>query len=116
MNVEGEGIEPFVEVSVIDTGVGIPEDKLVQIFEEFTQVDSSSTRRFEGTGLGLPITKKLVELHGGRIWVESEPGEGSAFTFILPVNQPRFLDSRSVYPNEGIELEIRQEVKYEVAV
>jgi signal transduction histidine kinase/HAMP domain-containing protein len=117
LNVEGEGIEPFVEVSVIDTGVGIPEDKLVQIFEEFTQVDSSSTRRFEGTGLGLPITKKLVELHEGRIWVESEPGQGSAFTFILPVNRPRFLDPRSVYPSsEGIELEIRQEVEYEMAV
>jgi signal transduction histidine kinase len=115
LNADGERIEPFVEVSVIDTGVGIPEDKLVQVFEEFTQVDSSSTRRFEGTGLGLPITKKLVELHKGRIWVESEPGQGSVFTFTLPVNQPDVCDFEGDFSTEELKLEMKQEVEYEMA-
>ncbi len=115
LNAEGERMEPFVEVSVIDTGVGIPEDKLVQVFEEFTQVDSSSTRRFEGTGLGLPITKKLVELHKGRIWVESEPGQGSVFTFTLPVNQPEVCDFEGDFSTEEFKLEMKQEVEYEMA-
>jgi signal transduction histidine kinase len=81
-------VEPFVEVSITDTGIGIPEEMQVDIFREFTQVENSDSRRFEGAGLGLPITKKLVELHGGRIWVESNVGQGSTFTFILPVAPP----------------------------
>jgi signal transduction histidine kinase/HAMP domain-containing protein len=80
-----QNLEPFVEISVIDTGIGIPEDRQDDIFEEFMQVDGSSTRRAGGTGLGLPLTKKLVELHGGRIWVESVPGKGSTFTVLLPL-------------------------------
>ena len=68
-----------LRLDVIDTGIGIPEDKLTSIFDEFVQADSSVTRRYGGTGLGLTIAKKLVELHGGRIWVESEVGRGSAF-------------------------------------
>jgi signal transduction histidine kinase len=78
----------WVTVSVADTGVGIPPEKHSDIFRDFTQVDSSRTRRFEGAGLGLSITKKLVELHGGRIWVESRPGHGSTFSFTLPAKQP----------------------------
>jgi len=116
LNVKGECMEPFVEVSVIDTGIGIPEEKLVQVFEEFTQVDSSSARRFEGTGLGLPITRKLVELHRGRIWVESEPEEGSVFTFTLPVNQLERLDPERAYLTEGIRSEVAQEVEHEMVV
>jgi CheY-like chemotaxis protein len=68
-----------LRLDVIDTGIGIPEDKLASIFDEFVQADSSITRRYGGTGLGLTIAKKLVELHGGCIWVESELGRGSAF-------------------------------------
>jgi len=74
-------------VTVKDTGIGIPPDKLDAIFQEFTQVDSSSTRKAGGTGLGLPISRKLVEMHGGRLWAESTgvPGEGSTFFVELPV-------------------------------
>jgi signal transduction histidine kinase len=73
-------------VSVTDTGPGIAPTDRQHIFEEFHQVDSSSTRAKGGTGLGLSIAKRIVELHGGRIWVESEPGKGSTFMFLVPVN------------------------------
>ena len=73
-----------VEIAVTDTGIGIAPDDQAAIFEEFRQVGSDEKRR-EGTGLGLTLAKKFVELHGGRIWVESEPGRGSTFTFTLPV-------------------------------
>jgi CheY-like chemotaxis protein/two-component sensor histidine kinase len=74
-----------VEIAVADTGIGIPEHALEQIFEEFHQLDSSSTRRQGGTGLGLSITRHLVQLIGGSIRVESTPGQGSAFTVTLPL-------------------------------
>src|SRR5215467_588246 len=74
-----------VVYSVSDTGIGIPADQLDQIFGEFRQVDASISREFGGTGLGLSITKTFVELHGGRIWVESEPGRGSTFSFAVPL-------------------------------
>lgn len=86
---QSQRLEPFVEISVIDTGIGIPEDRQDDIFEEFTQVDGSSTRRASGTGLGLPLTKKLVELHNGKIWIESEPDKGSKFTVLLPLAEEK---------------------------
>jgi GAF domain-containing protein/sensor histidine kinase YesM len=76
-------------VSVSDTGPGIPKSQYERIFEEFQQVDGSSTRAKGGTGLGLAIAKKIIELHGGRIWVESIVGKGSTFTFSLPVRAER---------------------------
>ena len=79
-------------VAVTDTGPGIQLEDQNRIFEEFQQVDSSSTRKKGGTGLGLSISKKIIELHGGRLWVESEPGKGSTFRFTLPL-QP---DTREI--------------------
>jgi signal transduction histidine kinase len=73
------------QLSVADTGTGISAADQQRIFEEFQQVDSSSTRKKGGTGLGLSISKRIIELHGGRIWVESELGRGSVFHFTLPV-------------------------------
>ncbi|MBE9563204.1 MAG: response regulator, partial [Proteobacteria bacterium] len=77
--------EEFVElvIAVNDTGVGIPQDKLNKLFKAFSQVDSSSTRQYGGTGLGLVISKRLSELMGGKIWVESKVDEGSTFYFTL---------------------------------
>jgi two-component system sensor histidine kinase/response regulator len=69
--------------SVVDTGIGIPLDKQASIFGAFTQVDGSTTRQYGGTGLGLTICRQLVDLMGGRIWVESEPQRGSAFHFVV---------------------------------
>ena len=76
----------MVEIAVTDTGIGIAPEDQAAIFEEFRQVGTDETRKQEGTGLGLTLAKKFVELHGGRIWVESEPGRGSTFTFTLPVS------------------------------
>jgi signal transduction histidine kinase len=72
-------------VAVCDTGPGIAAADQAKIFEEFQQADSSITRKKGGTGLGLSIAKRIIEMHGGRIWVESEPGKGSTFSFTLPV-------------------------------
>ena len=72
-------------VAVCDTGPGIPAADQAKIFEEFQQADSSITRKKAGTGLGLSIAKRIIEMHGGRIWVESAPGKGSTFRFTLPV-------------------------------
>ena len=77
--------EPAMLISVRDPGIGIPPEELPRIFERFYRVDNSNTRKIGGTGLGLAITQALVELHGGRIWVESTPGLGSTFFFTLPL-------------------------------
>jgi two-component system, sensor histidine kinase ChiS len=76
-----------IEIAIADTGIGIPSDKLDRIFESFEQVDGSTARIYGGTGLGLTVTKQLVELHGGKITVSSVVGEGSRFSFTLPVTQ-----------------------------
>jgi signal transduction histidine kinase len=74
-----------VTIAVSDTGIGIAPEDQAAIFEEFRQVGRDDERKQEGTGLGLTLAKKFVELHGGRIWVQSEVGQGSTFSFTLPV-------------------------------
>lgn len=74
-----------VNVSIADTGPGIPEEEIGVIFEKFHQASSASSLRFQGTGLGLAIVRHIIEAHGGKVWVKSEVGQGSTFTFALPV-------------------------------
>jgi PAS domain S-box-containing protein len=95
VSVDGEALESGEEVgreyklhfAVRDSGIGIPEDQLSRLFESFSQVDASTTRRYGGTGLGLAISKRLSELMGGTIWVESQMGEGSTFHFTIQAEQ-----------------------------
>ena len=77
---------PALKISVSDTGIGLKPEDLARIFSPFEQVDNSASRQFQGTGLGLSLTKNLVELHGGQIWAESEgPDHGAAFHFVIPL-------------------------------
>jgi two-component system, sensor histidine kinase len=92
-----------LQMDVTDTGQGIPADKLSLIFDNFTQVDGSITRKYGGTGLGLAISRRLAEMHGGRIWVESEPGRGSVFHVVVEVCSVAgfSVEYRSVVPQGG---------------
>ncbi|MBS0630340.1 MAG: PAS domain S-box protein [Verrucomicrobia bacterium] len=97
---EGERVE--LEFAVADTGIGIPPEGLARLFKSFSQVDASTARKFGGTGLGLVISRRLAELMGGRMWVESEVGKGSTFSFTVVVeavaSKPRpFLARGSAY-------------------
>jgi len=75
MVARGKGVRVWVQ----DSGIGIPQDHLKRVFDPFFQVDNTSTREYGGTGLGLSIVKRLVEAHGGAVWVDSDPGKGSTF-------------------------------------
>jgi signal transduction histidine kinase len=78
----------WVGISIQDTGIGLKAEDLERIFAPFEQADNSASRQYQGTGLGLALTRKLVELHGGKIWAESQGlGKGSVFRFWLPVSQ-----------------------------
>lgn len=86
-DVSGENEKkPALEISVSDTGIGIEQEDIERIFNPFEQADSSKSKRYQGTGLGLSLTKRLVELHGGSIRAESEgEGKGSTFRVIIPL-------------------------------
>ena len=74
-----------VRLQIIDTGIGIPENELENIFKDFYQIEDHLTRRNVGLGLGLPIAREIIQLHGGRIWAKSAgPGKGSTFKVVLP--------------------------------
>jgi len=81
--VRARPVNDLIRIEIADQGIGIPADKQDRIFERFYQIDGSSRRRFPGTGLGLAIAKRIVEAHEGKIWVESEQGQGSTFFFTL---------------------------------
>src|SRR5262249_26717285 len=86
IDVRAVSVDGSIEVSVSDTGVGIAPEDQEAIFEEFKQVGMAS-KKVEGTGLGLALSRKFIELHGGRIWVKSQIGTGSTFTFTIPVRR-----------------------------
>jgi len=91
-----------VIVSVQDTGIGIPTERLHAVFEQFEQVDSSSTRRYQGTGLGIPLSREFVQLHGGDIWIQhTAVGEGTTFSFSLPIGGPDSVIDGAVQGSSG---------------
>jgi len=91
MSHELRTLQKFVRISVIDTGIGLKENDLDRIFSPFEQVENSASRKYQGTGLGLSLTKNLVELHGGKIWAESKgEGKGIKFSLILPISPRNF--------------------------
>jgi signal transduction histidine kinase len=85
VKVEARLGDSAVILSVVDSGIGIAKGDQEAIFEEFRQASGNYAQKREGTGLGLTLTKRFVEMHGGKIWVESEVGKGSTFTFTLPI-------------------------------
>ncbi len=84
IRMQAKEVPEGVLLSVSDNGIGIPVDKRERVFERFYQVDGSATKERGGTGLGLAISKEIIEHHGGRIWVESNVGEGCTFSFVIP--------------------------------
>jgi signal transduction histidine kinase len=88
IGIHARQVNGSVEISVSDTGIGIAPEDQATIFEEFRQVGGDYAHKKEGTGLGLTLAKKFVELHGGQIWVTSELGKGSTFTFTFPERSP----------------------------
>ena len=97
VQIRAQAKQEWAEFSVTDTGIGIKPDDRTRIFQEFERVEITAERRFEGTGLGLTLAKKYVELHGGRIWLESEVGKGSTFAFVLPLTRSGDL----IFPESG---------------
>jgi signal transduction histidine kinase len=95
--VQVEQVPGYVKISVIDDGIGIPPADLNRIFERFYQVESHLTRKHGGMGLGLSVSKVMVEMHGGKILAESVEGKGSNFTILLPMNQAQVNAAQKVF-------------------
>lgn len=111
INVEVKKKEKTIYISIKDTGIGIPEDKIDSIFDPFIQVDSSLTRNYEGSGLGLSIAKSIVDLHNGQLKVKSRVGKGSTFTIELPVrlineNEAHTITVKEFTPDPGENIKI----------
>jgi signal transduction histidine kinase len=87
------GAQSSALLSVRDTGPGMSSADQAKLFQGFQQADNAITKKKGGTGLGLAISKRIIEMHGGRIWVESQPGQGSTFTFTLPVIVERQIEA-----------------------
>ena len=102
IRVEAEARPTEVLISVADSGIGIRPDKVAMIFEPFTQADASTTRRAGGTGLGLSISKRFAEIHGGRVWVESEVDVGSTFYVAFPLESPTELFEEAEMEEPGL--------------
>jgi signal transduction histidine kinase len=94
-----EQVPGYVKVAVVDDGIGIPAKDLSHIFERFYQVESHLTRKHGGMGLGLSVAKMMVEMHGGRIWVESAEGKGSIFSLLLPLDSTQARAADKVFIN-----------------
>ena len=105
IDVKIEKLNNWVEIGITDNGIGIAQDRLDRIFDRFHQVDGSHTRESEGTGIGLSLTKELVELHKGKIEVESEYGKGSTFKILLPLGKDH------LKPEEIVEKEVSDEIQ-----
>jgi PAS domain S-box-containing protein len=116
VSLEGRNDEPYIRFDVEDTGIGIPQEKLEKIFESFTQVDGSATRKYGGTGLGLAITRQLTELLGGQLTVSSREGKGSTFALIIPagvdVTQQPSLDMNNAADHVHGEREKTEQPKF----
>lgn len=95
-------LEYAVQVAVADTGIGIAPQDISKVFDEFGQVDSTLRREHDGSGLGVPLSKRLIELHNGRMWLESEPGKGSTFFFTLPVQSGIWGSEALSQSNQGV--------------
>jgi PAS domain S-box-containing protein len=98
ITIEAERLQSAVEISIADTGIGIAESDLGRLFMEFQQLESGAGRQQEGTGLGLALTKRLAELHGGEVRVSSQVGRGSVFTIKLPLRQSDIPQATPVHP------------------
>ena len=116
VNIDAKSVNGMMQASVKDTGIGITEEHQDKIFEEFYQVDSSYSKQYKGTGLGLPLTKKLVELHGGKIWLEGEPEKGSTFSFTLPLRAEEEIFEAPAVKEEKISAPVKEEGKLTILV
>jgi len=97
VKVKAEQVPGYIKVSVMDNGIGIPQEEQGRIFERFYQVEKHMTRKHGGMGLGLSIAREMIEMHGGKIWVESVEGKGSKFMFFLPQNAAQASAAKSVF-------------------
>ncbi|NTW09680.1 MAG: GAF domain-containing sensor histidine kinase, partial [Anaerolineaceae bacterium] len=97
VKITADQVPGYVKISINDNGIGIPSDEQEKIFQRFYQVEKHLTRHHGGMGLGLSIAKEMVEMHGGRIWVESVEGKGSKFMFILPSNSAQVAGAKTVF-------------------